>query len=292
MLLATASSAMVCAQESLSVDTIKVIENARNITISYSDSVTVLTIDSPVNGGEFDRYTYKVSRISSTEKPDRLQSSDDMMFKLSFLNKHKSKTHNAKQPTRHCVTGLRYIYWGWNFNYNYKNGLKNSFEFACADLIGVDWLTSKYTTLGVGAGFGFNRVTTADKSLFCIDNDCLSTVAALEGADVDFARWDTWRIQVPLMFKQRLYKDFAIGLAAIVNFNIYSSATNRYTVGHTRYTDRITGLNQRLLTADAMLTIGFSDAIGVYGKWSPFTAMESVNGPSFRNFSIGVNINF
>ncbi|MDE7386598.1 MAG: hypothetical protein K2N28_05625 [Muribaculaceae bacterium] len=290
LFLATVSAATVNAQEIASVDTIKVIENARNITISYTDSATVLTVDSPTTGNSFDRYTYTVSRLNDSKKPERLQSSDDMMFKLSFLNRNEPKT-SARKIKRY-FTGLRYIYWGWNFNYNYKSGIKNSYEFGCADLIGVDWLTSKYTTLGVGLGFGYNRVTTTNKALFCMDGDRLSTIAAPADADVDFARWDTWRIQLPLMFKQRLYKDFAIGVAAIVNFNVYSSATNRYHVEHTRITNMITGIKQRLLTADAMLTIGLSDAIGIYGKWSPFTTMQPSNGPAFRNFSIGVTINF
>ncbi|MDE6403383.1 MAG: hypothetical protein K2K86_06220, partial [Muribaculaceae bacterium] len=102
----TASTAIVNAQEITPVDTIKVIENARNITISYTDSATVLTVDSPTAGNSFDRYTYTVSRLNDSKKPERLQSSDDMMFKLSFLNRNEPKP-SARKIKRY-VTGLRY----------------------------------------------------------------------------------------------------------------------------------------------------------------------------------------
>ncbi|MBD5365939.1 MAG: hypothetical protein HDR82_02820 [Bacteroides sp.] len=293
VLMAAISTIAGTAQTHEQTDTIKVIENAQNITIISSGTETILTVDSPNDKNKFDRYSYKVSRIEDADQPDKLQSSDDMMFKLSFLKNGNDNQDNAtKWKPQRYVTSLRYVCYGWNFNYGYKSGIKNSFEFSCPDIIGVDWLTSRYTTLGIGIGMGYTRVTSADRMLFDIEDGRLTTATAPEGADVDFARWNTWQIQVPLMFKQRLYKKFAVAVATIINFNTYSSATNRYTIDHTRYTEKITGLNQRLLTTDVIVTIGFSNAIGIYGKWSPITAMKSTDGPSFRKFSIGVNLNF
>ncbi len=284
-------------------DTIKAINNPQNVKIIRNKNKTEVTVDIPTeNGsGSFNRYHYEVCNIPNSNEPTEklFDENEDLMFKLSLFKSSKINDKSragvvSKKPwkTKRYVTGMKYITWGWNFNYDSKAGIKNSFEVSVIDLIGVDWQTSRYTTLGIGIGFGFNRVLANDNSVFSCENDYLSVVEAPEDVEVEFARLDSWRIQIPLMYTQRLYKNFAIGLAGIVNFNVNSTATNRYNANHTRYTESIGGLNQRLLTADIMTTVGFTNFIGIYAKWSPIKSMEHQYGPSFRNFSIGINVNF
>ncbi|MDE6153090.1 MAG: hypothetical protein K2G21_02960, partial [Muribaculaceae bacterium] len=236
------------------------------------------------------KYTYEVT----VDKNKRMDA-DDFILKFPFMKSNEDETEscdNKPFKPRRDFTVMKYIYWGWSFNYDSKAGIKNSFELATADLIGIDWCTSRKPTLGLGLGFGFNRVTTADKMLFVKDGDALMVAPASSNTEVDFARWDTWRFQIPLMFSQKLAGDFGFGLATIVNFNTYSTATNRYKIDRTRYTETIKGLNQRLVTVDFMATVGIVNGIGAYVKWSPMTTMQQQYGPSFRNFSIGVNLNF
>lgn len=273
-------------------DTVKVIPNAERISVTMQDNKTVVTALMPTDDGtgSFYKYTYEVT----VDKNKRIDA-NDFILKFPFMKNNEpasDECDNKPFKTRRYFTGMKYVYWGWNFNYDNKAGIKNSFEIAAADLIGIDWCTSRKTTLGVGLGFGFNRVTTDDKMLFVKDMDALAVASAPDEAEVDFARWDTWRFQIPLMFSQKLAGDFGFGLATIVNFNTYSTATNRYKIDRTRYTETIKGLNQRLVTVDFMATLGFVNGIGAYVKWSPMTAMQNLYGPSFRNFSIGVNLNF
>lgn len=263
------------------VDTVKVISTAQSVTVTRQDNKTIVTALIPADdAGSIQKYTYEVSVDNNNDVSNF--DADEFRLKLPFTKTDKSEPIEPKsksKKTRRYVTGLKYGYWGWNFNYHNKTGIKNAFEVGVADLIGIDWCTSRKTTLGIGLGFGFNRVTTADKMLFVKDGDALMVAPASSNTEVDFARWDTWRFQVPLMLSQKLSGNFGFGLATIVNFNTYSTATNRYEIDRIRYTETIKGLNQRLVTVDFMATLGFVNGIGAYVKWSPMTAMQNPSVP-------------
>ncbi|MCM1449998.1 MAG: hypothetical protein NC082_06620 [Clostridiales bacterium] len=273
-------------------DTIKVINNARVVTVTRNDNKTILKaiIPDTGDGTSGNLYTYEIS-VDENVINENIEP-DDILLKLPFAANKGNRNSKRHHRTKSSLAILKYMYWGWNFNYDGNTGLNNCFELGIADLIGVDWETSSKTTLGIGVGFGYNRVTSSKHALFAKDGDALTLVTAPDDRDVKFARWDTWRFQVPLMYSQKLASNFGFGLAAIINFNTYSTATNRYISNDTRYTETLKRINMRLLTVDFMFTIGIVNNIGVYAKWSPVTAMQPAYGPSFRNFSTGININF
>ncbi|MDE5607628.1 MAG: hypothetical protein K2I64_01695 [Muribaculaceae bacterium] len=298
--LALLAAATASAQsEHLTADTLKTISNAENITITRSGNQTVIRALQPnenKGGGTLFTYTVTEEPDSMLDRLTQLESIQDEknageIFRLPFAT---DKGRHTDKPfkTSRFITGARYIYWGWNFNYDYKGGTKNCFEYSIADLIGVEWETSRHTRLGFGLGFGLQRVTTADHRLFATEGDVLTIEGLPEGVDHEFSRLDNWRIQLPLYWRQRLTGSFGISLAAIANFNVYSSAKNRFSIDKTTYTETITGLRQRLLTCDVMATVGFVDAIGVYVKWSPASTFSREYGPSFKTISVGITLNF
>lgn len=272
-------------------DTIKHIKRADNVTVVKKDGKTVIRAIVPSDqgaGGEI--YTYTIAEESTNAYAGLANINSESLLRLPFT-RHNKRENVQFKPSRY-ITGLKYIYWGWNFNYNSKSGIRNCFETGIADVIGIEWSMSHKTTLGLGLGFGMTRATTADKQLFINDGDRLEIIATPTDADVNFARLDIWRFQLPLYWRQRLTHQFGFSLGAIVNFNTYATATNSYTIGRTRYKETIKRLNQRLLTVDLQATVGIVNGIGAYIKWSPMTAMEQIYGPSYRSFSIGVTLNF
>lgn len=274
-------------------DTIKVINNASAVTVTRSNNRSILKALIPdenneTNGGA---YTYE---INVDENNTETIYANDFSLKFPFTTNNDNNRRNVdnSRRTKRSFVVFKYMYWGWNFNYHSKAGLSNCFESGIADLFGVDWETSGKTTLGVGLGVGWNRVTTANHAMFAKTGDRLTVIPAPDDTRMDFARWDTWRFHLPLMYSQKLAYNFGFALAAIINFNTYSTATNRYMIGETRYTETIKRINMRLLTVDLMATVGVVNNIGAYVKWSPMTAMQDSYGPVFRNFSIGVNLDF
>lgn len=275
-------------------DTIKTITNAQSVSVTRDGNTTTIRVLVPADkeNPKGDIFTYTVTEEPAEVTEALAEIKEESILRLPFTStRRKSSYTQPFKPSRY-ITGLRYIYWGWDFNYDSKAGIKNSYEVGVADLIGAEWATSRHTRLGLGLGFGMQRVTTADRMLFSTESEKLTIIAPPEGAEVNYARWDNYRIQLPLYWRQRLAGPFGISLAAIVNFNTYSSATNCYRIGRTRYKQTIHGLNQRLLTVDLMASAGIVDGIGVYAKWSPVTSMQTAYGPSFRTFSIGINVNF
>ena len=280
-------------------DTIKTITRAENIVITRSGNRTelrALETEEGKSGGTVYTYTVTEESDSTLKGLQQLELIHEgvnpgELFRAPFST---ARPHSADRPFKpsRFITGLRYLYWGWNFNYGSKSGTKNCFEYSLADLIGVEWETSRFTRLGLGVGFGLQRVTTADHRLFATEGDCLTVAPLPEGIEHEYSRLDNWRIQLPLYWRQRIAGRFGLSLAAIVNFNVYSKADNRFRRGKTTYTETITGLNQRLLTCDLMATVGLVDAMGVYVKWSPVPTFGRPYGPSFRTISVGINLNF
>lgn len=293
LLLALTATATAGAAPSTSVDTIRTITNAQSVTITRDDNRTTIRAIIPDEAGkpQGEVFTYTVTEESPAVDKAFSLLSEESLFRIPFAMKSKQDEAKRFKPS-HYITALRYFYWGWNFNYDSKAGIRNAFEYGIADLIGVEWSTSRHTRLGLGLGFGSQRVTTADKQLFATDGGRLVTIAPPEGARVEYARMDICRFQLPLYWRQALAGKFGVSLTGIVNFNAYASATNCYYLERTRYKQTIHGLNQRLLSVDLMASAGIVDGIGVYAKWSPVTSMEPAYGPAFRTFTIGVNLNF
>jgi len=284
--------------QSVPVDTIKVIENAHQITITRNANTTCIEAwTSDADGGNIERYTYNVTMQDSTQNETFTES---IFAGLPFMSDKKrnrksaTAVKTAKWKPKQQIYAVRNIYWGWNFAYDGKTGLKNCFEVGVAEVIGASWKPwRRGPEFSVGIGFGMKRFRTADDLLFAKDGDRLTIIPAdLDECHDAKAHWDIWAFHLPLMLTQNITGDFAVAIGATVNFNTYSKAWSSYLADGVRHTTTFKGLQQRLLTIEPTAIIGFREAIAFYAKWNPMPVMQCGNGPRFKSWSMGVTLNF
>lgn len=280
-------------------DTIKIIDNAESVVITRQNNSTTIKafMRDSENTPSMKIYTYKVTVEERSDTNTCEEFSENIFSSLPFIaDKHKKRaaTHPGRKfrPKRN-VTAMRNIYWGWNFAYDGKAGIRNCFEAGVADVIAVEWKPWRQgPEFRIGAGFGFKRFRTADNLVFTKEGDRLAFREADNEATDIKSHWDVWTFHVPLMMSQRICNKFGVAFGTMLNFNTYSKAQTQMEINGTRYRETFKGLQQRLFTAELVGIIGFRGIIGCYAKWSPMPVMNTCFGPEFKNWTLGVSLNF
>lgn len=147
-------------------------------------------------------------------------------------------------------------------------------------------------TLSVGVGFMYRQWYMKDGFTLATEADALRIIGPVEGHTDTHATLRSSSILVPLTYTQRLGGSFGFSISVAANLNVCMRGSSAYTVGDVRYSTKIEGLHQRMLTPDFMFTIGSVGTFGVYARWSPVRVFKGMYGPQFSNTTIGINIGF
>lgn len=96
-------------------------------------------------------------------------------------------------------------------------------------------------------------------------------------------------LSVPIMFTQRLgHKSrYRLTVGPVVNFNVWGTITNDYTIGDYDYEETIHGIGYRPITVDLMGIIRYR-WIGAYIKYAPMDVLKSGRGLKFHSLSFGL----
>lgn len=268
-------------------DTVKVIENATNITIVTQNGKTVLNADYPGdNINKTLHYNYEVEVINDL---DTIKSADEFPdnwgMELPFL-KDKQPTGNR---VRAYFTGARRAYWGWRFNYGGKGHVKNGWEVSIPDFIAVAW-KRRGAEFEIGAGFGESRYSSMDGFAYEKVGDRLVLSPVQEGIREKESSLSIASFHVPVLYNQHIGKDFMFSLGAIMNFNTYAKATTKLTTADNQsHTITYKGLQQNLFTVDAYASVDIC-GIGLFAKWSPMKLFNQKFGPELKGFTVGLQI--
>lgn len=287
----TLCSALTCVAQVESADTVKVITNAKSIAVLQKNSSTIVKAETKEEGNRTNIYEFVVK-----ERPDTItpQLDDDNWFiDIPFISIESQLDAKEHPHYKRIVTGMRNVYWGWMFNYDGKAGIENCFELGVAEFAGLAWQPWRQgPRLDIGVGLGMRRYLGAKGTIFAKAGDRLITVIP-EGVDkVNHARWTVLCFHVPVMITQNFYRNFGMSVGTWVNFNTYGVTGSQWESNGIRYNEQIKGLQQQLITVDPVVSLGFTNSISIYGRWSPMHVMKTVNGPQFKSWSLGALINF
>ncbi|MBD5224360.1 MAG: hypothetical protein HDS68_00100 [Bacteroidales bacterium] len=286
-------SAIVAAASELALpDTIKVIHKAERISVIERPDGATISAVSVNNNGERYEYEYDVT-IDRNDISNKIV--DINMPFLALFGCDNCAPTSRRNTISRAVTGMKGIYWGWNFNYADKSDLKNCFEVGILELIGIGWSRGyRKPSFDIGLGFGMRRYLAGKGVSFSRDANELTFSRDLPQEDMHLtrARMDMWTFHIPMLYTQPLGKKVNFVLGAIVNFNTYTKAWNRWECGDRMYSETIKGYEQRLLTADIIGSLSLHNSLGIYARWSPISSYCADKGPSVRSWSIGVSIGF
>lgn len=276
------------AQKPETPDTVKIIENAERILVSRNADTTMIEVDTDKGNGK-ELFSYSVTVKDSLADDD--DSSID--FEIPFgIGKDKSK-HKKSSRLRTSVFFLGHPYIGQRFNYSDKGNVKNSIELGFRQFIGFGWNRGNYTpTFSIGVGFGAQWYGAQDGFAYTRIGSNLVLIPVEDDCSVKSTWMSVINFQVPLLLTIPMGCDVKFTLGGIGCFNTFARAQTVLANGPTKIKTTYKGLQQRLLTAELMCSLGFFDILGVYASWSPMTLFQSPYGPQLKSWSIGATFIF
>ncbi len=280
------TSATALAQWS-STDTVKVIKNPEQVTITRQGNEVRLNVEGYGLGKRYE-YQYNV-------KPDNngsLETTHREGRKWQFDHPFKAEDTISTKP--HFSFFLSDFYFGWGrCNVTDDNVQKKSMsEIGILNLIGAKYVfNANRTAISLGVGFGWSRYGLKPPYFYSrSDAGVLGNYEIADNHSRHKAMLQVWALQVPLMFHQKLGKKWEFSIGGIMNWNYYADAQNRYNIDKTLTETTIKGLYQRKITFDVRASITYR-SLGVYFRYAPQSIIKAGYGPYYKNrWTLGITL--
>lgn len=175
----------------------------------------------------------------------------------------------------------------------------NGYEFAPFRSWEFAWTVAQYDyhpkgasqTYSVGLGLNWRSYGLKDKDRLMMVKDPATDVIGLgifpNNADNRSSNIHTAAITMPLLFNQRICKDFSLSVGAQLNWNVYGTLGNHYALGDDEIDVTTKDIKYRPFTVDVM-AIAHIHGIGIYGKYSPMSVLKKNAGPEFKSVAVGI----
>lgn len=272
--------ASICASAQEPVDTVKVINNAREIVVTQSDKGTVFTVTSTADDPEF-FYSYSTSAGAIAD-----DSSDGWGLSLPFLNEEGSRKEFN-------TVWLQDTYIGITNPLSAPRGVTRSVAAGISKLVGASWQPSrKGPIFAIGIGFHLEKYSLHGSQLFYTSGKHLGIADLPAGTSDYHSRLFNFGLQIPVTISQNIYKGWGFSVGASLMFNTYTKATANYTIDNIEYSNSYKGLQQRAATVDIFAAVGKLDDYGLFVRYSPVPLMRKGYGPQFETLTFGLTLGF
>lgn len=275
----------------MQADTVKIIKNAKEVTVTRDGRSTTVKVNIKDSLSNVSFYEYKIEVSENVENDKTDEFPDTWGMDIPFISRKKpSSVGSRKKTISRREIGFEHVYWGWRFNYGDKGNVKNGFEVGIRNLIGMSWSRGRHTpAFEIGIGFGMMRMYASDGFVYGKSGDAVTLYPLSPMEESDFSRLDVWRFHVPVLLSVPLGKNGNFSLGGVVNFNTYAKACTRLVRDNKREKTSYKGFQQRLLTADVFASIS-GCGMGLYFTWSPVALFKKAYGPELKAWSIGVDL--
>ena len=194
-------------------------------------------------------------------------------------------SHPFKENNTHWSLETNGFYLGMGVKHNW-DAINNSFEVGLLNVIGLNYNSLHGQNLSLGAGIHHRSYSMKRPGMLVRDNNGVVSMGTYPSENINeiknrSSNLNIWTLQVPLMFRQRIYKKLEIGVAGILNWNGYARVDNHFEFNKTDYEIRYKDLQQNKINFDFMgsLTVG---GTGVYCRYSPGKFFKDGYGPEIK----------
>lgn len=277
----------VSAAPEVPADTVITITGPDNVTVTTRGKQTVVTVRGRKGDPQYN-YRYSVSDDSGENSSPRMPQITLPFTGDSPARKQRSRAHSELTFCADMTVGM--ILPGHRpdgLGYGWEAGIRRFAAYRYTP-------ANSKASFSAGVGFLYRQWYMRSGYTLACEGDALRVIAPVEGHTDTHATLRAGSITVPLTYTQLLGGplDFGFSLSVAANLNICTRGSSAYNIGDVRYSTRIDGLHQRMLTPDFMFTLGFAGTFGVYARWSPVREFKEMYGPQFSNTTIGLNIGF
>lgn len=269
------------ASNAIKDDSVKVIKNPEQVTITKRDGLFRLNVDGNDQDKDY-RYEYLVK-----ERYDgKLYVQESEGGSVKFRHPFSKCDSNYKKPHWEVFTSdLMFGWGGHSVASSDRDILKKSMsEIGILNLVSLARVFNQgRSRVSLGVGFNWHRYN-LEKPFFWTRSDegVLGYGELLEPFDKHRATLIVRSMQFPLMFNQSLGKRWNVALGAVMNWNFYADYHNSYRIGKSDYTETTRGLNQRKISFDGIAELSWG-GLGVYFRYAPQSVMKDGWGPEIKN---------
>ena len=274
ILLITAMFAMaqVCKATS---DTVTVIEQPSQVIITETASGVKINVQGSKDN-QSANYSYSVEHHAN----DKVITSQERDWEIRF-----PFSSNDSIKRYHWSIIMDGFYTGGGIKHSWDM-INNSFEIGLLNIAAINYDSHHGQNISLGIGFHHKSFSLKRPHMLVHDEmtDLVSPMFYPDGVEAKdhSSNLNMWAFQFPLMFRQKIYKSFAIRFGGIMNWNYLAQVNNHYYIGKTEYSITQRGLKQNKITFDLMggLSLGH---IGIYCRYSPNEVFKKGYGPEIKN---------
>lgn len=280
LILAMFVMAQVCNATS---DTVTVIEQPSQVIITETPNGVKVNVQGSKDN-QSANYSYTVEHQANDVVITSQQRDWDIRYPFS-----------KSDSTSHWAIVMDGFYMGGGIQHSWEM-INNSFEIGLLNFAAVNYDSHHGQNISLGVGFHHKSFSLKRPNMLVRDEatNVVSTMQYPDGVEIKdrTSNLNMWSLQFPLMFRQKIYKSFAIKLGGIMNWNYKAHVNNHYYIGKTEYSITERGLKQNKITFDLMG--GFSlGQIGIYCRYSPNEVFKKGYGPEIKNtWTLGGCIGF
>ncbi len=269
------------ASDAIKDDSVRVIKNPEQVTITKRDGLFRLNVDG--NGTDKDyRYEYLVK-----ERYDgKLYVQESEGGSVKFRHPFSKCDSSYKKPHWEVFTSDLMFGWGGLSVANADRDLlkKSMSEIGILNLVSLARVFNQgRSRVSFGVGFNWHRYNLENPYFWARLNDgVLGYGEITEKFDRHRATLIVRSMQFPLMFNQSLGKGWNVSLSAVMNWNYFADFHNSFRVGKSDYTETTRGLNQRKISFDGIAMLSWG-GLGMYFRYAPQSVFKTGFGPEMKN---------
>ena len=255
-------------------DTVTVIEKPSQVIITETPNGVKVNVQGSKDD-ESAKYTYSVEHQAN----DKVTTSQEKDWEIRYpFSKNDESDH-------HWAIVMSGFYMGGGIHHSWDK-INNSFEIGLLNFAAINYDSNHGQDISLGVGIHHKSFSLKRPNMLMRDENTgvVGTTLYPEGEKVTerTSNLNMWALQFPLMFRQRIYKSFAIKFGGIMNWNYLAQVNNHYKIGKDEYSITQRGLKQNKITFDLMggLTWGH---IGIYCRYSPNEVFKKGYGPEIKN---------
>ncbi len=269
------------ASDAIKDDSVKVIKNPNQVTITKRDGMFRLNVDGNDQDKDY-RYEYLVK-----ERHDgKLYVQESEGGKVKFRHPFSKRDSSYNKPHWEVFTSDLMFGWGGHSVADGDRGIlkKSMSEIGILNLVSLARVFNQgRSRVSLGLGFNWHRYNL--KSPYFWDrseNGVLGYYHFTEPFDKHRATLIVRSMQFPLMFNQSLGNHWNLAVGAVMNWNFFADYHNSYRIDKSNFTETTRGLNQRKISFDGIAMLSWR-GLGMYFRYAPQSVMKDGWGPEIKN---------
>lgn len=199
------------------------------------------------------------------------------------------------ESTTHWSLTTSGFYFGMGISHS-LDLINNSFEIGLLNIAAVNYnsLHGQNISLGLGIhhrSYSFKRPHMLERG----ENDQIVTIGTYPSLLIDeikdrTSNLNSWTVQFPLMFSQKIVKKLDITVAGILNWNTYARVDNHYEMNKVEFDTKYKNLKQNKVNFDFMGALTWNQ-FGLYCRYTPSKFFKDGYGPEIKNtWTLGLTL--